>query len=105
MYFSYLDTTFRSVHFNIDSRLANESKDFYKDLFDKFKYSNKDRTALAKKLKDDFFENNPDFINLVIHEYSHYWQTFFYPYIYITSYLQFLALINTHAGSTSTTTR
>ncbi|MCB9746816.1 MAG: hypothetical protein H6755_00230 [Candidatus Omnitrophica bacterium] len=74
--------------------MTDTSQESHINLFEQFRYSNKDKRFILQNLKEKVLDKDVEFWNLMVHEYSHYWQTFFYPYIYIASYLQFLALVN-----------
>jgi hypothetical protein len=92
-YFSYVDTIFRTINFNITSNLTKEGKDFFLNLFKKFKSANKQKADVMGHIIHEYLFKDPEFQQLFIHECNHYWQTFYYPYLYILSYFQYSTLI------------
>lgn len=92
-YFSFLDTTFRRIFFNFDSHLTVEGRQFYEEFLKSFENSSKQKAALINYLKDEILKNDIEFWILHAHEYNHFVQTFFYPYLYLMSYFQFKAFM------------
>lgn len=92
-YFSFLDTTFRRIHFNFDSHLSEGARPHFYDFLKSFEGSNKQKAELADYLRNEISKNDLGFWILHAHEYCHFLQTFFYPYLYLLSYFQFKALI------------
>jgi len=92
-YFSYLDTTFRTIHLNFDSHLTEEAEPYFTNQLKLYNNSNKHKALIINYIKDEVFKKDFSLWILHAHEYCHFLQTFFYPYIYLSSYFQYKALI------------
>jgi hypothetical protein len=92
-YFSFVDTTFKRIHFNIDSNLNDESKSNIHKFLKLIEGSNRQKAELMDYLRNETSKNDMGFWILHAHEYCHFLQTFYYPYLYLISYFQYKALM------------
>jgi len=97
MIYSYVDTALRIIHFNQDffddqSDDANKFREMMKDLEAsrnfKIKFLTQQVNAFQKKETSK---------GLFIHEFHHYWQSIFYPFLYYISWIEFTTYINFRA--------
>ena len=97
--FSYLDTTLRIIHLNIDLKDDSDEMKRYADVLE----NQVDRNQKFKKeLIQNFTRNQvnskPELQFLVEHESHHYWQTIFYPFLYYLSWLEFKSIIGAYSN-------
>jgi hypothetical protein len=93
-YFSYVDTALRTVYFNLNSAFNDKAVQEIRDFHDKYK----DSPNLRKELIDVVFKanmtSNVDLQQIYCHEWHHYLQSLFYPYLYYLAIIEYKTIFN-----------
>ncbi|SHM58525.1 hypothetical protein SAMN05444266_10988 [Chitinophaga jiangningensis] len=86
-YFSYVDTALRIVHINTDLKQGADAAAI-NSFFERFNYNHKAKSGAIHELFLHYMTDH-EFLRVYQHEALHFWQTFFYPYLYYISCLEF----------------
>ena len=94
--FSYVDNCLRLVHLNITANSIEEQN----HLVELFKRLETSTTASSNELQKLFYKElneNQNFKRVINHEYYHYWQSIYYPYLYILNAVELLSVLRIEA--------
>lgn len=94
--FSYVDNCLRLIHLNITAN-SIENKNHFIQLFKSLETST---TASSNELQKLFYKElneNHNFKRVINHEYYHYWQSIYYPYLYILNCIELLSVLRIEA--------
>lgn len=91
-YFSYIDTTLRIIHIN--KLLINpQDVDPTIDVLRELETSAHAKSEMRRRLLIKQLQENQDLWRVTLHEYHHYWQSLFYPFLYIVHLYEFLTVV------------
>ena len=93
-YFSYIDTSLRIIHINHETKLAEDIKEKINASIDQAETSAHIRQHIISKYIRNQLQNDTGLGELHIHEFHHYLQGLFYPFLFYINWLEFDDLIH-----------
>ena len=93
-YFSYVDTSLRIIYLNIWSNFDDPSINFLKALNEEYKYAPRLKNKFKSQIIDQNFRKNSILQTLLLHEWHHYLQSIYYPYLYYLTFIEFKTIFN-----------
>src|SRR4051812_40481037 len=85
---SYLDTTLRIIHVNRHSELTQETTDAINQFMEQSETSGPIRREFIRRFLETEHKTNEELLKVLSHEFHHYLQGLFYPFLYYLSWLE-----------------
>jgi hypothetical protein len=92
-YFSYVDTVLRVIHINAHLKDSEENINKLSTVIDQLDRMRDYKTDLVRRNISRQLED-PELTSLYIHEAHHYWQTFFYPFLYYMCWQEYRIMMD-----------
>ena len=89
--FTYIDTILRIIHINLNltnQKNANKILDYVNSL----ETSRIAKSHFLQEIFDREFTSNPKTNHLFQHELHHYWQSLFYPFLYLVHIMEYMSI-------------